>query len=225
MNYAVKMRVIAHNPFRGKSKRGRGRADTPPPTVKQFEALLDACDVLGDYAPQMRALVVFAAYTGMRPGELYELRWSDIDLARNRITVSRRLYRGAVDTPKSNKPKTIALPPPARDVLMRQPTRTGELVFVSMRGKQLTAATVSQYWALVKSRAELGVDFYLATKHYGVHLLYKLCLSKRAIAAQMGWSEDAVDGLLRVYGHADHVALSEVDALYSMHDSMQGLPR
>jgi integrase len=225
MNYAVEMRVIAHNPFRGKSKRGRGRADTPPPTVKQFEALLDACDVLGDYAPQMRALVVFAAYTGMRPGELYELRWSDIDLARNRITVSRRLYRGAVDTPKSNKPKTIALPPPARDVLMRQPTRTGELVFVSMRGKQLTAATVSQYWALVKSRAELGVDFYLATKHYGVHLLYKLCLSKRAIAAQMGWSEDAVDGLLRVYGHADHVALSEVDALYSMHDSMQGLPR
>ena len=43
----------------------------------------------------------------------------------------------------------------------------------------------------------------------------------RAIAAQMGWSEDAVDGLLRVYGHADLVALSEVDALYSMH----GLPR
>ena len=65
----------------------------------------------------------------------------------------------------------------------------------------------------------------LATKHYGVHLLYKLGLSKRAIAAQMGWSEDAVDGLLRVYGHADLVALSEVDALYSMHDSMHGHPR
>jgi integrase len=88
MNYAVAMRVIAHNPFRGKSKRGRGRADMPPPSVKQLETLLVACDVLDDYAPQMQALIVFAAYTGMRPGELYELRWSDIDLARNRITVS-----------------------------------------------------------------------------------------------------------------------------------------
>ena len=224
MNYAVKMRVIPHNPFRGKSKRGRGRADTPPPTVKQLEALLDACDVLGDYAPQMRALIVFAAYTGMRPGELYELRWSDIDLASNRITVSRRLYRGAVGTPKSNKPKTIALPPPARDVLLRQPTRTSELVFVSMRGKQLAAASVSQYWALVKARAGLDFDFYLATKHYGVHLLYRLGLSKRAIAAQCGWSEKAVDDLLRIYGHNDLVALAEVDALYAMHDSMHEAP-
>jgi hypothetical protein len=60
---------------------------------------------------------------------------------------------------------------------------------------------------------------------HGVHLLYKLGLSKRAIAAQMGWSEAAVDGLLRVYGHAEDVALSEVDALYSMHDSMHALPR
>ena len=39
-------------------------------------------------------------------------------------------------------------------------------------------------------------------------------LSKRAIAAQMGGSERAVENLLRVYGHADLVALGEVDALY-----------
>jgi integrase len=161
----------------------------PPPAVKELERLLDACDALGDYADQMRALVVVGAYTGMRPGELFELRWSDIDLASNRITVGRRLYRGTVDTPQGNKPKTIALPPPARDVLVRQPTRAGELVFVSKTGKRLAAPTLSHYWATVKARAGLEHDFYLATKHYGVHLLYKLGISKRAIAAQMGWSE------------------------------------
>lgn len=158
----------------------------------------------------MRALVIVVAYTGMRPSELYELRWTDIDLAANRIIVSRRGYRGGV-----------GLTPPARDVLMRQPPRTGELVLRSKVGKRLTASTVCQYWALVKARAGLEFDFYLATKHYGVHLLYKLGLSKRAIAAQMGWSENAVDGLLRTYGHSDLVALAEVDALYSetaMHD-------
>jgi hypothetical protein len=31
----------------------------------------------------------------------------------------------------------------------------------------------------------------------------------------MGWSERAVEGLLRVYGHIDLIALEEVDALYA----------
>jgi hypothetical protein len=31
----------------------------------------------------------------------------------------------------------------------------------------------------------------------------------------MGWSEAKVDDLLRIYGHADLVALEEIDALYA----------
>jgi hypothetical protein len=30
----------------------------------------------------------------------------------------------------------------------------------------------------------------------------------------MGWSEKAVESLLKVYGHIDLIALSEVDALF-----------
>jgi hypothetical protein len=37
----------------------------------------------------------------------------------------------------------------------------------------------------------------------------------------MGWSEKAVDSLPRTYGHADMVALEEVDALY---ESERGVP-
>jgi integrase len=150
----------------------------------------------------------------MRPGELFALEWSDIDLKANRITVARRVYKGSLDLPKSNRPKVIALTPPARDALLRQPTRHGDLVFRSKRGERLSQPTHSGYWSQVCARARLDFDFYLATKHYGVHLLYKLDLSKRAIAAQMGWSEEAVENLLRTYGHADLVTLAEVDALY-----------
>ncbi len=136
--------------------------------------------------------------------------------ARNRITVSRRLYRGRVDAPKSGKPKTIALPPPARDALMRQPTRTGELVFVSKHGRRLTRIDRLPVLGDRPRRVPSWTSTcYLATKHYGVHLLYRLGLSRRAIAAQMGWSERAVDSLLRIYGHTDLVALAEVDALYA----------
>jgi integrase len=218
MNYAVKMRVLDHNPFSGLGKRTKGRSDRHPPTEREFQALLDACDVLGTYGPRMRDLVEFGSLTLLRPSELYELRYSDIDLTANRIHKDRRLYRGTVDTPKTGR-RVIALPPPARAILLRQPTRTREdgLVFVSKQGKQLTAPTVTQYWNLVRARAGLDFELYWY-KHYGVHRLYKLGLSKRGIAAQAGWSEDKVDALLRVYGHTDLAALSEVDELYAMHE-------
>jgi integrase len=217
-NYATsRLHLLDRNPFDGLGAgRGTGRAKQPPPTLEQLDALRAACDTLGDYAPRMRDLMDFAAYTLMRPGELYELRHPDVDLVANRINVDRRLYRGVVDTPKTGA-KTIALVPPARAILMRQPTRTRDdgLVFASKWDKQLTADIAFRYWSLVQAAAGLRFDFYAATKHYGVHRLYLLGLSKRAIAAQAGWSESDVDAMLRVYGHADLVALAEVDALYA----------
>jgi integrase len=216
MNYAKRLRVLPHNPFDGLSgSKGRGRALQHPPTPAEFQVLLDATDVLGSYGAQIRHLLIVGAYKGMRPGELFELRWPDIDFATNRITVSRRLYRGRVDVPKNGRPKVIALPPPARDALLRQPTRAGELVFTTKTGTRLTASTMTGYWSQVRARAGLNFDLYLATKHMGVHLLYKLGLSARAIAAQMGWSERGVETLLRTYGHADVAVLAEVDALYA----------
>jgi integrase len=218
-NRAVDEELLDRNPFRGLGKRTKGRSDDHPPTEEEFDRLLASCSALGDYAPQMRALMTFAAYSGMRPGELFALEWTDIDLTSNRVQVARRLYKGRLALPKSNKERPIALTPPARDALLRLRALPGyaadaPLVFRAKRGGRLSQPTLSGYWGKVLARAGLDFDFYLATKHYGVHLLYRLGLSKRAIAAQMGWSEKAVENLLRVYGHADLVALSEVDALY-----------
>jgi integrase len=151
----------------------------------------------------------------MRPGELFALEWRDIDFTKNRILVSRNIYKGKVQNSiKTSASKTIALPPPVTEILVSQPTRTGALVFRSKTGKRLAQPTLSHYWAQVKASAGLEFDFYMATKHYGVHLLYMLGLSKRAICAQMGWSETVVDKLLVVYGHIDQIGLAEIDALY-----------
>lgn len=217
-NHAVDLELIERSPFRAPLgvTHGRGRADQAPPTVEELDRLLSACDALGEYAEQMRALVEFASYTLMRPGELYELRWRDIDFARNRITVSRRLYRGRVDTPKNGRTKVIALVPPAHAVLLRLAQGAGDdLVFASKWGKRLTAPTVTQYWKIVCASAHLDFDFYHATKHLGVHRLWTLGLSARGIAAQAGWSERDAEAMLRVYGHTDLSALAEVDALYA----------
>lgn len=209
---------LERNPFRGMSMgfgKRTGRAEQDPPTLEEFDRLRDACGVLGDYGPQMRDLMDFAALTVMRPGELFELRFTDVDLRLDRINKDRRIYKGDVDTPKGG-PVQIALVAPAREILLRQPTRIRDdgLVFVTQMGSQLCASTLSRYWLRVTARAGLDFDFYLATKHYGVSRLYRLGLSERAIAAQAGWSVKSVEKMLDVYGHREQTLFSEVQALY-----------
>jgi integrase len=217
MNAAVDAELIDRNPFRGLGRRGRGRADQHPPTEGEISALLEACAALGRYAPQMRSLIVFCAYSGIRPGEAFALEWADIDFTNMRIDVKRRVYKGKVDLPKSNKARRVALTPPARDALLGLSSRTeGGLVFRSKMGKRMSEPVLSGYWAQVKARADLDFDFYLATKHFAVHYMHAtLGLPPRVIAEQMGWTLAGVLKLLAVYGHGDVGALEEIDAAFA----------
>ena len=204
---------LERNPFRRLGKRTKGRSDEAPPTLDEFEALLEGCAALKDYGEVMRALMLFSAFMLMRPSELYPLEWTDIDFKAMRLRKARRLFRGELDDPKTG-PVTIALTPPARDAILGLP-REDPLVFHSKTGKRLSQSTLSVYWSQVLAKAGLDFDFYHATKHYGVHYMWtKLGMSRRAIAAQAGWSLAYVDKMLAIYGHGDVGALEEVDAAF-----------
>jgi integrase len=204
---------LAKNPFRKLGERTKGRAEDPPPSEQEFQALLDACAVHKEYAPRMRAFLLFAAFTLMRPSELFALEWADIDFDTMRIEKARRLYRGKLAEPKTG-PKTIALTPPARDAILGQP-RTSSYVFTSKTGKRLSSTNFWGYWSQVTARAGLDFDLYHATKHYGTWYLWtKLHLSRRALAAQSGWSVRSVDAMLARYGHGDVGALEEIDRAF-----------
>ena len=99
-------------------------------------------------------------------------------------------------------------------------------MFVGKTGTRLNASLLSLYWSNVRARAGLdeSFDFYRCSKHWGVHRLYLLGLSARAIAAQAGWRESAVEALLAVYAHRELVALAEVDRLYAEQDEAE-VPR
>jgi integrase len=223
-NYAIDEDDLSleRNPARKLSQRSKGRAEEPPPTEEEFQLLLSASSALKEYGKTMRALTLFAAYTLMRPSELYPLEWTDIDFEKMRIQKVRRLFRGTLDEPKTG-PKTIALTPPARDAIMVLP-RDSHLVFVSKTGKRLSQPMMSGYWSTVLTRADLDFDFYLATKHYGVHYMWtKLEMSRRAIAAQAGWDVSTVDKMLAVYGHGEIGALDEVDSAFAAADNVTPL--
>lgn len=209
---------LKRNPARKLGRRTKSkRSKTPPPTEEEFGRLLDGCDALGDYAPRMRELMLFAAYELMRPSELYALHESKLDLGRMRVMKDARLYKGAIDSPKTGDVE-VPLTPPARHAIANRPRNDLGLVFASKEGKRLSQATLSGYWAQVKARAGLDFDFYHATKHYGVHYMWtdpELHMSPRAIAALAGWKVSTVIEMLETYGHGDVGALEEVDAAFA----------
>jgi integrase len=201
---------LERNPARGLTPRYRGRRSEPPPTAAEFEALVQACSTLGAYGKTMRSLLLFAAYTLMRPSELFALEWRDIDFPGMRIRKLRRAYRGTLDEPKTGI-RTIALMPPARDAIWGLP-RDSELVFTSPKGRPLTTTSLWEPWNRVRTAAGLDFHFYHATKHFGVHYMWtELGLSPRAIAAQAGWSLETANRMLAIYGHGEVGALEEID--------------
>jgi integrase len=203
--------------------RSKGRSEAPPPTDDEFSRLLDACAALGEYEQQMRSLMLFAAFSLMRPGELFALTWDNVDFDSRRIRKAWRYYRGKRGTPKTG-PVTIPLTPPARDALSLLP-RDGDHVFTSIEGKKLSAPVLSWYWSRVRARAGLDFAFYHATKHYGVHYMWtKLGMSPRAIAAQAGWKISTVNAMLEIYGHGDVGALEEVDRAFAFAESPSPYP-
>ena len=202
-NAAIAEDAIERNPFAGLSLPSDGRRGQAPPTPEQFQTLLDAWSVHGDYAPMGRAVQLFAGHSGMRPGELFALEWSDIDFDARRIDVNRRLYAGSTDLPKSNKPRRIVLTSEARDALLPL-DRVSDYVFVGKRGGRLSQPTFWNYWQKVLGKADMDFDFYLATRHYFAWQAFAIKhRSVNAIAQQMGWSRSATEDLLSVYGHGD----------------------
>ena len=100
-------------------------------TRRETRALLDKVD------PLFRDLVLVAVRTGMRLGELRELRIGDVDLRGARIRVKRqRTQSGQVKAPKGGKARTVQVPADAVAVLRRRVSglERDELVFSKPAG-------------------------------------------------------------------------------------------
>ena len=65
----------------------------------------------GPYRQLDRALLITAAMTGLRQGELRGLRWGAVDWTAQRVLVARNIVRGRETSPKSRKSRSVPLAP------------------------------------------------------------------------------------------------------------------
>lgn len=111
-------------------------------TPAQAAALLQKLPPLG------RAMVGLALLSGLRRGELFALRWRDLDEAQRVLTVREAVYDGAFDTPKTEAGRRqLPLSAAALGFVGEWKARTAKtepegLVFSTRTGKALSPNNV-----------------------------------------------------------------------------------
>jgi len=124
---AVRWGYLDQNPFQYLEMQKEPPHRTRYVTSDEWPRLLSACSV------EMRVIVVFARLTGMRLGEILNLKWEDIDWHRDSITIVKC---------KNNTPRTIPMTSTLRTVLLRRYEKANSsYVFPGENGKRTTIRT------------------------------------------------------------------------------------
>lgn len=161
LNTAVADEILATNPCRirgaGVAKRVRS---IEPATLDEIALLVE------EMPPRYRALVLLAAWCGLRIGELAELRRRDVDIARGLLHVTRGVVRVegevSVGTPKSDAGvRTVTVPPHLRPMLAdHMRTHVGPdrdaLVFASVKDPNIQVHPNTIYRRWHPAREKIG---------------------------------------------------------------------
>jgi integrase len=227
---AVRWDLIPRNPCDGVTPPRPNCSEMHVLTREQVNALLAATT-----GPQLRALYTLAVTTGMRAGELYGLRWGNVDLSAGRLRVRRALQRqrgnGLVFvTPKTVRSRrTIMLSKWAVSVLREHRTRQLEqrlsagplwhdqdLVFCGTAGKPLDPSTETGQFSDTLKRAGLPHVRFHDLRHTAATLLLAQGTHPKVVSEMLGHGTIALT--LDTYSHLvpalHEQAAATMDALF-----------
>jgi integrase len=207
---ALRDGLAVQNPFTNlRLETPRGRKDITALTEPEIAHLAEvARQTHGDYGDEAAAIITFAAYTGVRPGELAALQWRDLDIANETATIHRALDgQGGLKAPKNGRPRRIVLAPHALRALstIARPLSSEEFVFHTVRGRRLTKGTIAYLWRPIVAawRAQGGRDLDLhELRHACATLLLERGLTPADAAVQLGHT-DGGRLVMDLYGHPD----------------------
>lgn len=205
------------NPFARLVTEGRGRQDITPLSEGEVRRLGEiSVEVHGVlFGACFEALILFAAWTGCRPGEIAGLRWSDLDFDAGVLLVERQRRKDGLTLPKTGRRREIIMPAQAADAVRGMPVRDMEWLFTTPTGCPYGKGSWGYYWRPVRDAFERELDgrHWLSRRlavdpgdHLALYELRHFCGSlladrgctARDIAVQLGNSERVCE---RVYVH------------------------
>lgn len=203
----------------GGEGRGQRRKAYQVLSVAEVDRLIE---IAGETYPDScaAALIEFAAFSGMREGELFGLEWSEIDRRGSIIHVDRQLSKRRMTLPKNGETREIVLTPRAEAVLRRVDYRKPirmldehgrerpvDLVFRNKEGGPMSATSLYGFWEPIRvafGRPDLKFH---GLRHFCATWLLELFRSQGSegssdVATQLGHTDDGE--LVRDrYGHTD----------------------
>lgn len=225
-NDALADRLVERNPFANlRIAQSRGRRDIEVISEAEVYELAEIARAEhGDYGAEFAAWIVYQAFTLKRPGETSAVEWSDFDYSEAEIAVTKNFdSTGQIKWPKNGKPRTIILPPPARETLRQVPRvlatvelfdvrkgtdgefRNFDLVFRGKRGGPLREPKILAYWGPVRAafkakHPERSLKDPYELRHFGATYLLENGCTPDDVALQMG-HEDGGRLVQERYGH------------------------
>ncbi len=220
LNYARKLAIIVRSPFEaielGKSDAATGlRVLSIADLTRLATYALSLGRTMGTC---LWALILTAAYTGLRPGELFGLAWDAVDFDTMRIHVrGQRSRTGRFTATKGRRNRLVAMPPVVAHALLvlRAESSGVGSVFTAARGGPLSATGLYYYWQPIRLAAGLPATRFYDLRHFCATRLLEAGVFPHRIAKQLGHADNG-QRVIATYLHpnADD-ALLHIDAAFA----------
>lgn len=225
---AVKDRRIASSPCVGTSLPKVSKARVVPISTEQVRSLVEAVP------KRQRALVVLAAGTGMRQGEVFGLTVDRVDFLRRTVRVDRQMSVVNGQAPVFGPPKTeasvrdIPLPKVVVEALAEHlsefPVGPDGLVFTGREGQPYRRSAFWASWQRATKKAGLEGFTFHGLRHYYASLLIRHGESVKTVQARLGHASasETLDTYSHLWPDSDDRTREAVDlALGTAEDSLR----
>jgi integrase len=179
----------------------------PRRTVNQFLSPEQVRKLIAQMREPYRSMALLAVLTGLRRGELFALRWGDVNLEKGTLEVRESVYNGHFSTPKTHSSvRRIPLSSPAVALLRTQKLRAKlsgveNLVFASRAGTPLRPDNIlKRVIHPLCDKLKLPHAGWHMFRHLHATLLSELGESLKTSQAILGHSD--MQTTLQVYTHA-----------------------
>jgi integrase len=199
LKHGCEMEYVKNDPSehvkRPRTERARIEVLSPP----EIERLLSKIN------RKYRLAFLTCVLTGLRAGELWALRWSDIDWNALQITVNQSLWRGQFQTPKSRSSfRKVDIPEQLAHELKKwrliSPQNNLDLIFCTRNGTPVCHDNVvKRYFNPALKRAGLGHVSFHSLRHTNASIRIAAGQNIKYTQHQLGHSSIKIT--LDTYGH------------------------
>jgi integrase len=216
LRYAERKKMVTRNVARNADPPPVRTAPVTAPSPAEVQAMVQAAEGLD---PMLAPILLLAALTGARRGELCGLRWSDVDWTDGTLAIKRSVYEVpgggfGVKATKTHQGRRIGLDDLAIELLRRHRAavldRAGSLSLevpddaymfsISPQGSEPIRPDVLTRFAGRAAKAA-GVDIHLhALRHFSATQGIAAGFDPVTVAGRLGHADPSIT--LRIYAHA-----------------------